>query len=218
LTIIASQKDRGVLIVDDDPGVRHALSARLKQEGFTKIFSAEDGLRALTCLELEGASIYVIVTDVVMPAMDGIKLAEFLTSNYHQPTGIIYMSGFAERKTEFQVGDFSEGDILNFDFFAKPFSMVELINRVIQCGDLVFNRRISLSRYSIENLSQRLEELNDKISSVASDIQEITIQYKGHNSFLKGIGFEIVKTVIIALFIIVTIKGIGFSKLISIIQ
>jgi DNA-binding NtrC family response regulator len=57
--IIADQKERGILIIDDDEGIRRSLSERLKREGFRNIHCAEDGLRALTCLELEGPKIYV---------------------------------------------------------------------------------------------------------------------------------------------------------------
>lgn len=216
--IIPNQKERGVLIIDDEAAVRRALSENLRLHGFTNVQCAEDGLRALTCLELEGPKIYVVVTDVVMPAMDGVKFAEFLTANYHHPTGIIYMSGFADKSKEFRVGNFNDADILDFDFVSKPFNYEELINRILQCGDLVFNRRISLSRYSIESLSKRIDEVHEALGVIQASIKDVEtkiLSYRRRRSVLEDLGFEVVKAIVIAVFVLVTIKGLEATKLID---
>ena len=217
--IIASQHERGLLIVDDDDGVRHALSARLKAEGFQNVYCAEDGLRALTCLELHGSKIYVIVADIVMPAMDGIKLAEHLTANYAHPTGIIYITGYQNRKKDFKIGDFSESDILNFDLFMKPFKYEDLIHRILQCGDLVFNRRISLSRYSIEHLSERMDSLASTVNNIASTQNDVRIRLEKLDSgFLQDLGRELLKVVLIALFVVAAVKGLDAMKIANLLR
>lgn len=217
--IIANQKDRGILIVDDEAAIRRSLSERFRKDGFTKVFCAEDGLSALTCLELEGQSIYVIITDVVMPAMDGVKLAEYLTTNYHHPTGIIFMSGFADRQDEFEVKSFDEnGEILNFEFFSKPFSAHTLIQRVLQCGDLVFNRRISLSRYSIEHVSDQLETLDRSIEDLKGSLSDLDKRLGKQRGLLEELGFEVIKVLIIAGFVVVMLLALDGSRLINALQ
>jgi two-component system response regulator AtoC len=58
-----------VLVVDDDPGVRFALSELLSDRGH-RVVCAASGAEALTRLE----GVDVVVTDLVMPGMDGLEL------------------------------------------------------------------------------------------------------------------------------------------------
>jgi len=217
--IIPNQYERGVLIVDDDGGVRVAMSARLKAEGFQHVHCAEDGLRALTCLELYGQQIYVIIADIVMPGMDGIKLAEHLTANYAHPTGIIYITGYQNKKKEFKIGDFSESEILSFDLFLKPFNYEDLIHRVLQCGDLVFNRRISLSRYSIEHLSERMDALATTVDRI--EVGQLGIEKKLDTldgGLLKDLGRELLVVALIAVFVVAVLKGLDVMRITNLLK
>jgi CheY-like chemotaxis protein len=58
-----------VLLVDDDPGVRFALTEVLRERGY-HVTCAASGAQALTLL----AGIDVVVTDLAMPGMDGLEL------------------------------------------------------------------------------------------------------------------------------------------------
>jgi hypothetical protein len=53
--------------------------------------------------------------------MDGFAFTEFLTANYHHPTGIIYMTGFQDKSSEFEAMDFSDSEVINFDFLINLF-------------------------------------------------------------------------------------------------
>jgi CheY-like chemotaxis protein len=58
-----------VLLVDDDPGVRFALTEVLRDRGY-QVIGAASGAQALTLL----AGVDVVVTDLMMPGMDGLEL------------------------------------------------------------------------------------------------------------------------------------------------
>ena len=58
-----------ILLVDDDPGVRFALTEVLRDRGY-RVVCASSGAQALTSLE----GIDVVVTDLSMPGMDGLEL------------------------------------------------------------------------------------------------------------------------------------------------
>jgi two-component system response regulator (stage 0 sporulation protein F) len=58
-----------ILVVDDDPGVRFALTEVLRDRGH-RVIAAASGLEALGLLE----GVDVVVTDLVMPGMDGLEL------------------------------------------------------------------------------------------------------------------------------------------------
>jgi len=62
-----------VLVVDDDPGVRRCLGEFLEAEGY-KVLSAPHGRAALAVLEDERP--HLLLIDVVMPVMNGLKLVE----------------------------------------------------------------------------------------------------------------------------------------------
>jgi CheY-like chemotaxis protein len=65
---------RSVLVVDDDRGVRRLTARMLRTEGY-RVVEAESGAEALGMLESD-PSIQLMVTDIVMPEMDGLALAD----------------------------------------------------------------------------------------------------------------------------------------------
>lgn len=238
--IIVDQSERGILLVDDDPAVRDALKKSLEQKGFRKIFLAEDGMQAITCLELNGDDIYVIVSDVVMPKMDGVKLAEFLTTNYHVPTGIIYITGYSDKMDEFEITTFTDGDIMKFDLMMKPLNITHLADRVKQCGDVVFNRRIGELKTSVQSMYKVFEDINsqtradvgnisNELSAIKREVQAVKnqipsksqlseiraqISHSRKRNILEDLGFEVIKAIVIAVLLIVLVKGFGWADLI----
>jgi len=62
-----------VLLVDDDPGVRFALTEVLSDRGY-RVVCASSGAQALTALDAAAGSVDVVVTDLSMPGMDGLEL------------------------------------------------------------------------------------------------------------------------------------------------
>ena len=62
------------LIVDDEPSVRNFIIAVLQNDGFQTI-EAENGVHALELLNKLDGAVDLLVSDIKMPVMDGIKLA-----------------------------------------------------------------------------------------------------------------------------------------------
>jgi two-component system, cell cycle response regulator len=67
-----------VVVADDDPDKRLLLTVALRAQGY-QVISAEDGLQALELVEIHQPDL--VVTDVRMPKMDGIELAQTIRSN-----------------------------------------------------------------------------------------------------------------------------------------
>ena len=64
-----------ILVVDDEPYFRSAINTILRKAGFQTI-EARDGLEAYEIVRAIGASIELLLTDVLMPRMDGLTLIE----------------------------------------------------------------------------------------------------------------------------------------------
>ena len=84
-----------ILLADDDAAVRDLVKRALSTEGHT-IHVTQDGLEALDCLTTNGATIEVLVTDVDMPQLDGITLAEKALA-IKPSLVVVLMSGFSDQ-------------------------------------------------------------------------------------------------------------------------
>ena len=83
-----------ILCVEDNPQNMRLVRKILKSEGYT-VLEAENGIDALSVCERHSNQIHLIVTDVVMPMMNGDELAERLRRTRPE-TKIIFMSGYAD--------------------------------------------------------------------------------------------------------------------------
>ena len=67
-----------VLLVEDDRSVRRYLEVTLQRAGY-KVIAAEDGIQGMKCAL--SAKVDVVLTDAVMPQMNGRELARFVRNN-----------------------------------------------------------------------------------------------------------------------------------------
>ena len=67
-----------VLLVEDDRSVRRYLEVTLQRAGY-KVITAEDGIEGMKCAL--SAKVDVVLTDAVMPQMNGRELARFVRNN-----------------------------------------------------------------------------------------------------------------------------------------
>lgn len=110
-----------VLVVEDDPNLRKLMCAALKQNGYMPR-PAVDGLEALD--EMEKYSIDLVISDIMMPNMDGYELARQLRSaGFDMPILMVTAKeSFADKQNGFMVG----AD----DYMVKPINIEEMILRV----------------------------------------------------------------------------------------
>ncbi|HET7239686.1 MAG TPA: HD domain-containing phosphohydrolase [Gemmatimonadales bacterium] len=147
------------LVVDDEPSVRGFLKRMLQAQGF-ECFEAASGREALQVLKQIGEP-PLIVSDMRMPEMDGIRLLEEIRARYPD-TSVIMLSGVSETNTA--VDCLHRGAA---DFLVKPISMSELQARV---GRVLEKRALVLqNRFYQENLERQVREQ-------ALRIQELFLQ------------------------------------------
>ena len=112
-----------VLLVEDEDAVRAFGARALASRGYT-VVEARSGVEALEQMKVHGNEVQLVVSDVVMPEMDGPSLLRELRKT--QPTlKIIFVSGYAEDAFK---KNLPEGE--TFSFLPKPFSLKQLVQAV----------------------------------------------------------------------------------------
>ncbi len=109
-----------ILVVDDEKGIREFLCTYLKSKSF-KVLTAGSGEEALDLWQEEGASIDLLLTDIVMPGINGKDLADRLKQE-RPDLRIIFMSGYLPEEIA--------EETLGGTFFKKPFQPSELLDAI----------------------------------------------------------------------------------------
>jgi two-component system cell cycle sensor histidine kinase/response regulator CckA len=111
-----------VLLVEDEEVVRNFAARALKRQGY-KVLEASTGVEALEVMEKHKGKIDIVVSDVVMPEMDGPTLLKELRKR-NADLKIIFVSGYPNDAFKSALGD------EDFAFLPKPFSLPQLAAKV----------------------------------------------------------------------------------------
>jgi len=123
--------DRGqetILLVEDETNLRRLARQYLETQGY-KILEAEDGAAALQIVDGHQGAIDLLLTDVIMPGMNGRELAAHVT-NLLPNVRVLYMSGYTENAVGLD-GTLDAG----INLLQKPFSLPALRDRVRELLD-----------------------------------------------------------------------------------
>jgi two-component system, cell cycle sensor histidine kinase and response regulator CckA len=125
----ASEESRAtetVLLVEDEEAVRRLAVRTLREHGY-QVLEARNGSEALEIWGKRGAAIDVLLTDIVMPGMTGVELAEKIAAR-GQPPAVVLMSAYASPDTVGRAAQSSGAP----QFVEKPFKQAALLRAVRQ--------------------------------------------------------------------------------------
>lgn len=112
-----------ILLVEDEDAVRVFSARALRNKGYN-VLEARSGEEALTVLDKDGDKVDLIVTDVVMPQMDGPTLYKKMRERWPNMK-VIFVSGYTEDRLREQ---FTSGEQIHF--LGKPFTLKQLAGKV----------------------------------------------------------------------------------------
>jgi two-component system cell cycle sensor histidine kinase/response regulator CckA len=112
-----------ILLAEDEPAVRRLATRVLRQRGY-EVVEASDGLEAMDQAREMGGAFDMLVTDVTMPRMSGIRLAESLRAEKPE-LPVLFICGFSEDET-IRKG-LTQGHL---GYLQKPFTPADLAERV----------------------------------------------------------------------------------------
>ncbi|MEC9346942.1 MAG: response regulator [Pseudomonadota bacterium] len=110
-----------VLVADDEPDIRDIIGRALRHAGH-EVDVAADGASALERMATEHYDL--LLTDIVMPIMDGVALALKVAKSYPK-TRILMMTGYAHERDRAH-----NLDVLIHDIVVKPFTVDEIVLKV----------------------------------------------------------------------------------------
>lgn len=113
-----------ILLVEDEDMVRAVAERALTRAGYT-VTAARDGEEGLCLVVNEKGQFDLVLSDVVMPAMDGPAMAKAIRK-VKPDIPILFMSGYAEEQLRNQI------DIANMHFIPKPFSVQQIGAKVAE--------------------------------------------------------------------------------------
>lgn len=125
---VAQQGRETILLVEDESTVRELTQQYLQAQGYT-VFEAADPNIALQISNAHSGPIHLLLTDVIMPGMNGRELAQRITAARAE-TRVLYMSGY----TENAIGHNGTLDA-GINLLQKPFTLPALRARVRQALD-----------------------------------------------------------------------------------
>lgn len=117
-----------ILLVEDEEAVRNLIRSVLQAGGYT-ILEAHDGQQAIALATQQRGPLHLLITDLVMPRMNGRQLADQLAT-LRPHVRVLFMSGYTEEAVaRHQVYE------LNVAFFQKPFDPISLAYKVRELLD-----------------------------------------------------------------------------------
>jgi nitrogen-specific signal transduction histidine kinase/CheY-like chemotaxis protein len=128
LTRAALLGQESILVVEDDEGVRNFVGTALKDLGYT-VHEAINGRKALEVLNQNGNKIDLIITDLIMPVMNGKELAREV-GKILPGIRVLFTSGYTEDSIV-SSGSLDRG----IDFLQKPYSIQTLAKKVREVLD-----------------------------------------------------------------------------------
>ena len=165
-----------VLVVDDEKALAQLNSNAFSNNGY-RVFTANDGLEAIAILESN--TIDLIITDVVMPNMDGYQLAEHVLEKYPK-IPIQMVSGFADDRRSNAINKTLHNNLLY-----KPYSITDLLSKARSLLD-------KAKAEEQESSSKKTILIMDDDEDIKK-LFEINLNRMGYNTVLSSNGEEAIE-------------------------
>jgi two-component system, cell cycle sensor histidine kinase and response regulator CckA len=112
-----------ILLVEDEDGLRSLNARGLRSRGYS-VIEASNGVEAMEAFDENNGAVDLVVSDVVMPEMDGPTLLKEMRGR-NPELKIIFVSGYAEDAFEKSLPENQQ-----FAFLPKPFTLTQLVAAV----------------------------------------------------------------------------------------
>ncbi len=153
----AGESPTTVLVVDDEPAVVQSIAALLELETPHKVLVETSPSRAIQLAKVNPLDL--VISDFLMPELDGIKLLLEIRRLYPEST-LILLTGYADKENAIR----AINEVGIFHYMEKPWDNDDLLT-IIRTG---LDKRLQLHRLhertrELEARVQRLQQVNDEL-------------------------------------------------------
>jgi len=161
---------KGLLIIDDDEGVRRSIIRALKREPY-RIFTAQNGEEGIDFIQNHLSEILIVISDYRMPGLDGIETL-FRIGRINPSVTRIILTGYATM--EAAITATNEG----IDgFLTKPFDNMEIRAKI---------HEITIRKYLKQFISEQVYQKIEKSSGLLNPtIQEVSVLFSDIRNFTR---------------------------------
>ncbi|MBZ5721663.1 MAG: response regulator [Acidobacteriia bacterium] len=152
-SVSAVQGHETILLVEDEANLRQLAQHYLENQGYT-VLAASDAAAAIQLSNHQSGPIHLLLTDVIMPGMNGRELAQRIAS-VRPDTKVLYMSGYTENAIGHN-GTLDAGIIL----LQKPFTLPALRTKVREVLDTPLPQEVPMSARQAVPAQARREKLS----------------------------------------------------------
>ena len=184
-----------LLIADDEKNIRNGLlSLPWNTLGIQKVYQAENGLEALEILE--GKQIDIVISDIKMPGLSGLELAEFVQKN-SLDTAVVLLTGFSEF-------EYAQKALRNgvLDYMLKPLRPKDILATVLKVKETLEKRRYKekvVERYEgaansrdyQEQISWHFRGVNEQAMEILKDVAQNFSQGVSLNSLAEKYHYSV---------------------------
>ena len=161
-------KNRTVLFVDDDRITLKALERTLQKEPYRSLF-ALSGSQALDIMAVE--SVDVVVTDLMMPEMDGMMLLDWVQAEYPDAIRVV-LSALSDTTSILEA--INNGSV--YRYIVKPWNRSELkitVRQAVELFEIQQEKKSLLTQLEMNNrlLEKRVEERTRQLMNVDSQVE-----------------------------------------------
>lgn len=170
-----------ILVVEDEESLRHMARVYLERQGYI-VLEAPEGSAAIQLANSYAGPIHLLLTDVIMPGMNGRELAKHI-STVRPETKVLYMSGYTENAIGHN-GMLDEGIIL----LQKPFTLPALKAKVREVLDTPLPQEVAMSaRFATQHIPRSRAKLESPFRAQRFNLH-LPLKYRllGEDSWRQG--------------------------------
>jgi signal transduction histidine kinase len=172
-----------ILIVEDEKVVRHVCQLSLEKDGYD-LTLAEHGLKALELLH-QGKNFDIVLTDLKMPALDGMALLKAVKRDYAH-IEVIIMTGFATIESAIEAMKHGA-----YDFIMKPIKTEQIRMVVNKCYEKIKLSHENITLREANAKLQELQEMKEKFIAITShELRTPVSHLKGYLNIITDSSFE----------------------------
>ncbi len=170
-----------ILVVEDEESLRHMARVYLERQGYS-VLEAPEANAAIQLANSYSGPIHLLLTDVIMPGMNGRELAKHI-STVRPETKVLYMSGYTENAIGHN-GMLEEGIIL----LQKPFTLPALKAKVREVLDTPLPQEVAMSaRFAAQHTPRSRAKLESPFRAQRFNLH-LPLKYRllGEDSWRQG--------------------------------